>query len=155
METLGELTRRIAQPGSVTWIGLRPARRGPVAAVARAEIGPEGIAGDHGASGKRAVTLVQAEHLAVIGQFLGRPPVDPADLRRNIAVAGLNLLALRHREVRLGGAVLRITGPCAPCSRMQEAFGPGGYAAVRGHGGVTAAVVQPGPVALGDPVVPI
>lgn len=155
MERLAELIARVAQPGRVDWIGLRPARRAEMVAVAAAEITEAGLAGDHGRPGKRAVTLVQAEHLAAIGGFLGRDPVPLAALRRNLAVSGVNLAALRGRRVRIGGALLEITGPCAPCSRMEEAFGPGGYAAVRGHGGMTARVIAPGRVARGDPVLPV
>jgi MOSC domain-containing protein YiiM len=54
----------------------------------------------------------------------------------------------------VGGAVLRITGICAPCSRMEEVLGFGGYTAVRGHGGRCAEVVTPGRVAIGDAVAP-
>jgi len=139
----------------VVWVGLRPGRRAPLLPVERCLAEARGLEGDHGASDKRAVTLVQEEHLAAIGSFLGRGPVAPEDLRRNILVAGINLLSLRDREVRIGNAVLHVTGPCAPCSRMEEALGPGGYGAVRGHGGVTARVVSAGIVALGDEVTPL
>lgn len=155
-ETLARLTARYAQAGRVTWIGLRPARREPVAPVPSAEIALTGLAGDRRARpGKRAVTLIQAEHLAVIAALCGLETVAAETLRRNLAVAGINLLGLRNRDFRIGGAVLRGTGLCAPCSRMEEALGPGGYAAVRGHGGITAEVVAPGPVALGAPVAPV
>jgi len=155
VEDLKALVRRTAQPGRVVWIGLRPGRRAPLLQVERCIVGARGLEGDHGASDKRAVTLLQEEHLAAIGSFLGRGQVAPEDLRRNILVAGINLLSLRDREVRLGKAVLHVTGPCAPCSRMEEALGQGGYAAVRGHGGVTARVVSGGLVVLGDPVMPV
>ncbi|MGF1500879.1 MAG: MOSC domain-containing protein [Paracoccaceae bacterium] len=91
----------------------------------------------------------------MIAALARRPAAQFADLRRNIAVAELNLLALRGRQLRLGGAVLEITGPCAPCTRMEETLGPGGYSALRGHGGMTAAVIEPGAIALGDPVTPL
>ena len=153
---LRALIDRVAGPGRVMWIGLRPERRAAVEAVATAEIAAGGLAGDHRARpGKRAVTLIQWEHLAVIAALAHRDAADPALLRRNIAVAGINLLGLRGRRFRVGGAVLMGSGLCAPCSRMEEALGPGGYAAVRGHGGITAEVVEPGPIALGDPVEPV
>ena len=90
----------------------------------------------------------------MIAALLGHDSVPPELLRRNVAVAGLNLAALRGRRVALGGATVEITGPCTPCSRMEEALGEGGYNAVRGHGGWYAAVVEPGPVAVGDGVRP-
>ena len=155
MEQLSDLMARYAQPGRVAWIGLRGARREDLRVVDRVWIGPDGPEGDHGAGGKRAVTLVQGEHLAVIGAMLGRSPVEPGDLRRNLVIEGINLAALKGRQVQIGGALLEITGICAPCSRMEEAFGPGGYSAVRGHGGWCAAVVRPGEVRLGDLVEPV
>ncbi|MEO0818855.1 MAG: MOSC domain-containing protein [Pseudomonadota bacterium] len=149
------LIARHAHPGRVEWIGLRPARRAPLIAVETAEIRAEGLDGDHRTRpGKRAVTLIQAEHLPVIAALAAVEDLTPALLRRNIVVSGLNLLGLRNRRFRIGGAVLSGSGLCAPCSRMEEALGHGGYAAVRGHGGITAEVLDPGPLALGDTVLP-
>lgn len=142
------------RPGRVAWIGLRPARRAPMRAVATAPIDPAaGLVGDRWqgrASTARQVTLLQAEHLPVIARFLGRDQVAPDLLRRNILVEGLNLLALKGRRFRIGTAVLEGTGECHPCSRMEEVLGPGGYNAVRGHGGITARVLEGGAVTLGD-----
>ena len=152
METLGDMIARVAQPGRVAWLGLRPERRAAMEVAPALQIGPDGIAGDHGRAGKRAVTLIQSEHLPAIAAYLGRASVPPDLLRRNIAVAGINLAALKGRVLRIGGARLKLTVICAPCSRMEETFGPGGYSAVRGHGGWCAEVVAPGRVALGDRV---
>jgi MOSC domain-containing protein YiiM len=152
---LREMMARHAQGGRVAWIGVRPARRGGMVAVEAVEVGFAGVEGDHGRAGRRAVTLLQGEHLAAVGAFLGRVPVAPEVLRRNIVVEGLNLAGLNGWTVAVGGAVLRITGICAPCSRMEEALGPGGYNAVRGHGGWCAEVVTPGRIAVGDGVEPV
>ena len=142
--------------GEVRWIGVRPARREPVVARDACEIRAEGPAGDRrDRPGKRAVTLIQWEHLPVIAALAGRDALDPALLRRNIAVAGINVLALRKSAFRLGTAVLHGSGICAPCSRMEEILGPGGFNAVRGHGGITAEVIEPGHVALGDALIPL
>ena len=147
-----ELLRRHHAPGRVDWIGLRPLRLAEPVAVDVCGIGAGGLEGDHARPGKRAVTLIQAEHLPVIAALCGLPEVAPEVLRRNLVVSGINLSALRGAEVRVGGVVLRITGPCAPCSRMERALGPGGHSAMRGHGGWCAEVLVPGQVALGDAV---
>ncbi len=151
---LAEMIARNAQPGRIVWIGLRPERRAGMVAMPEAQIAPDGLSGDHGRPGKRAVTLLQAEHLPAIAAYLGQGAVPPDILRRNIVVSGLNLAGFRGRPLRLGDAVLRPSVPCAPCSRMEEALGHGGYAAVRGHGGWCAEVLVPGRVALGDAVCP-
>ena len=96
------------------------------------------------------MTLVAAEHLAAIAAYLGLESVAPERLRRNLVVSGLNLLALKGRRFRLGDAVLEHSGECHPCSRMEDEFGPGGYNAVRGHGGITARVLEGGDIRLGD-----
>jgi len=152
--SLAELLATLPQTGRVTWIGVRPARRADMSPVDAVEaIAGQGLAGDHYAhDGKRQVTLIQAEHLAAVAAFVGRPVLDPALLRRNIVVSGLNLLALKGRRFRTGGALFEATGPCEPCSRMEEALGPGGYNAMRGHGGITARVVAGGHIRVGDAV---
>lgn len=99
------------------------------------------------------MTLIQAEHLPVIATLSNRTDVDPALLRRNLVVSGINLLGLRKTRFRVGTALLQGTGPCAPCSRMEEALGAGGYTAMRRHGGITASVLEPGHVKVGDPVI--
>jgi MOSC domain-containing protein YiiM len=155
-DSLASLVNGWARTGAVVWLGVRPARRVAMEAVDAAEIGPAGLAGDHRTEpGKRAVTLLQAEHLPVIAALAALGSVDPALLRRNVVVAGINLLGLRARRFRLGTAVLEGTGPCAPCSRMEEALGRGGYAAVRGHGGICAQVIASGRAARGDALTPL
>lgn len=102
--------------------------------------------------GERQVTLYQHEHLAVIASLLGRAEVEPAAMRRNLAVAGINLLALRARRFQIGSVVFQGTGYCAPCRRLEETLGSGGFNASRGHGGITARVLSGGWLNLGDEV---
>ena len=76
-------------------------------------------------------------------------------LRRNLVIAGINLLALKKQQFRIGKAVFMATGLCHPCSRMETVLGPGGYNAMRGHGGITAQVISNGVIRINDKVVPL
>lgn len=155
METIAELISRHAKDGTVEWLGIRPARRADLKALTAVEITENGLTGDHRSTpGKRCVSLIQAEHLQVIASLLNRDSIDPGLLRRNIVVSGINLLGLRNRTFSIGPVVLEGMGLCAPCSRMEETLGHGGYSAVRGHGGIVASVVTLGKVTLGDAVTP-
>lgn len=146
---------RYANAGRVEWIGVRPARRADITAPQSALLQEDGLAGDHATSGKRALTMIQAEHLPVIAALAGLELVLPEVLRRNLVVSGLNLLAFRKSKLRVGTATIEVMGPCPPCSRMEEALGHGGYTAMRGHGGVYASVITPGAIEVGDLVQPI
>ncbi len=153
MQNIKDLFDVFPRPGRVEWLGIRPERCEPVEVVEAIEVsGKKGILGDHysGQSGNRHVTLIQAEHLPVVAALTGRDVLDPALLRRNMVVSGLNLLALKDHQIQIGDAILEITGQCHPCSKMETALGPGGYNAMRGHGGMTAKVVQNGLIRVGD-----
>ena len=100
----------------------------------------------------RQVTLIQHEHLPLIATFARSGPIDPVGLRCNLVVSGINLLTLKKVQLRVGAALIEIVGPCAPCSRMEEVIGPGGYAAMRGHGGMTARILESGAIRVGDVV---
>ncbi|HEY6642122.1 MOSC domain-containing protein [Povalibacter sp.] len=154
--TLTELLATLPQVGTVRWIGVRPARRvAPIvvdSVEARTGMGLTGDRFSGRPESKRQVTLIQAEHLDVIGRLLHRDAIDPALLRRNIVVSGINLLALNGAVFQVGNAVFEGTGGCHPCSRMEEALGAGGYNAMRGHGGLTARVLESGVIRIGDEV---
>ncbi len=153
---IGRLLAGPMRPGRLEWIGLRPARGAAVQARNSATlIAVHGIEGDRyhtERNGPRQVTLVAAEDLAAIAAFLGMREIAPELLRRNLMTSGINLLALKDRRFRVGTALLEGSGECAPCSLMEQALGPGGYNAMRGHGGITARVIESGDIAVGDVV---
>ena len=150
---LARLMATLPRAGKVEWIGLRPARDEAMIATGTVEaIAGAGLVGDRykGGSGKRGVTLIQAEHLPAIAALAQRPDLRPALLRRNVVVSGIPLVALKQRRFRIGTAVFEGTEECDPCSRMEDALGPGGYNAMRGHGGLCARIVEGGTFGLGD-----
>jgi MOSC domain-containing protein YiiM len=106
---LGVLMAQLPRAGRLQWIGLRAARDLPMREVEAADVVPiTGLVGDRylGGSGKRAVTLIQAEHLPAIAALSGHAQVEPALLRRNLVVSGIPLIALRERRFRIGEVVV-------------------------------------------------
>lgn len=155
---LGQLMATLPRAGRVEWIGLRPKRDVPMQEVGQAQAQAGiGLVGDRYASGsgKRGITLIQAEHLPVIAALAGLDAVRPKTLRRNVVVSGIPLAALKGRRFRIGEVLLEGTDDCDPCSRMEAALGPGGYNAMRGHGGLCARIIEGGALRLGDAVVAV
>ena len=156
--TIARLLRTLPQVGRLEWIGRRPARRQPLEPLTEAELRTDAhLVGDHAhprPGGKRQITLLQHEYLPAVAAMLGLPaPLDPGRLRRNLVMSGLNLLALKDRRLQIGpDVIMSVSGECHPCSRMEEELGPGGYNAMRGHGGLTARIEVGGWLRLGDEV---
>ena len=146
---------RDLSPGTLTWIGLRSERRGQVTPVERARaVAAKGLEGDHRMEktpgSARQVTLISEEFMQQIAHFTGLGTLDPALLRRNLVVNGINLNVLRHQRFQIGEAVFEATALCHPCSRMEAALGKGGVAAMIGHGGLCARILSTGYIAVGD-----
>ncbi len=154
--SLRELRSRFARAGRLGFIGLRPARGAPMSLPGEVEARQGfGLVGDRSAQragGERQVTLFQLEHLPVLASMLGASHVAPDQLRRNLGVSGINLVALKDQRFFVGEVELVGTGPCAPCRRLEQTLGPGGFNVSRGHGGITARIVSGGMLRLGDAV---
>lgn len=154
--TLAALLAAPVRPGRLMWIGLRPARGAPMQAVQQVRaVAAQGLEGDRyrtSSNGKRQVTLIQTEDLEAIASYLGREQVLAGEVRRNLLTRGVNLLALKGKRFRVGEALLEYSGECHPCSKMEALFGTGGYNAMRGHGGITARILEGGLIGLGDAI---
>lgn len=149
------LSRQFPQTGRLQWIGLRPAKNETMKSVAQAfACSQDGLIGDRysGKSGKRQVSLIQYEHLAVIAALSGKT-LTAECLRRNLVISKINLMALKNHYFQIGEAVLYGTGACHPCSKMERVLGNGGYNAMRGHGGITATVIESGNIYVGNDVI--
>jgi len=151
-----EFFGNFVQSGEVLWIGIRTEAHKPVAVLEETQAQIGGLLNDRynkgNSEGKRQVTLIQHEHLQAVASFLGRENIDPAMVRRNIVVRGINLNAFPGQHIIIGEAILEMTGYCHPCRQMEEHLGKGGYNAMRGHGGITCRVLKPGKIKLGDSV---
>lgn len=169
MQTLNlrQLTQHFSHHGRLDAIYLRPDRGQPclqqdqVQAIAKLGLQGDRISLRQSSApngSKRQVTLLQAEHLPVIAALTGHSQVDPALLRRNLVISGINLLATKSLfkdqplHLLIGDVVLEVSGPCEPCSKMEQVLGKGGYNAMRGHGGITARIIRGGLLRIGDSV---
>ena len=113
----------------------------------RRAIPGEGLEGcAHANPPKREVLFVSVEHLESVG-------VEPGVVRENLTVEGTDVEQWPiGQRVKVGDeAIFEITMVCDPCERM-EAIREGLRAELQGRRGMLARVLEPGEVAVGDPV---
>jgi MOSC domain-containing protein YiiM len=137
------------RPGSLVAIhlcvGERVAMRHVETVEAEADLG---LAGDrHAEAGSdRQVLLIEHEILDGLG-------LAPGAVRENLTTRGVDYNGIAAgARIQVGSVILETTGPCRPCSRMDE-IRPGLKAELRGRRGTLCRVVQGGVLASGDPVV--
>ncbi|WP_019530584.1 MOSC domain-containing protein [Dasania marina] len=158
MKAQQRLFARYAQhlpPGTLRWIGLRPKHRAAMLSVANCLALKElGLEGDHRSSktpgSGRQVTLISKEFIQQIAQHRQLSHLDPAMLRRNLVIEGININALRHQQFTIGEVLFEATALCHPCSRMEQALGKGGVAAMLGYGGLCCKILSSGTIKVGD-----
>ena len=153
-----EKLRREVAPGKLEWIGLRTERRGEIQVVGHAQaIVGSGLEGDHRClktpGSARQVSIISREYIHQIQHQLGMDFIDPALLRRNLVISGMNMNLLRFQRLQIGEAIFETSALCDPCSRMDENLGKGGAAAMFGYGGLCAKIIQGGLISVGDRVV--
>ncbi len=130
------------------------------------EVGPHGVVGDYHAGphqrhprldpsrpNLRQVTVVAQELLDWVADTLG-VCLRPGDLGENVLVEGLgDLTAVASGDLLVfeGGAVLVVTGPNAPCHKVNR-YHPALREYLKGRRGLTARVYRPGRIGAGDAV---
>jgi len=139
-----ELSR---EHGSIHAIHLSDHTRQPMQSRDRATAVPDaGLAGcRHSKPGNdRAVLLVEGETLDTLS-------LAPAEIKENITTHGIDLRSLAPgSQLQLGETVvLEVTGPCAPCRRMDE-IRHGLQAELQGRRGMNSRVVVGGHIQTGD-----
>lgn len=78
--------------------------------------------------------------------------LQPGMLRENVTITGMVLDDLADgTRLRIGEAILEITGDCEPCDQM-DALRPGLRQAIRGRRGKLARVARSGAMHVGDSV---
>ncbi len=153
----------LSMPGGLLDIYLAPAAGAPVRRVDHAEaLAGRGLAGDRYAAGEgsfsrwpgkgRDVTLVAAEALAAAEAEFGVALAD-GQHRRNLVVEGVPLDDLRGVPFSIGAVRFEGVRLCAPCKYLVRVTGQEGiFEALVRRGGLRAAVVSSGTLAVGDAV---
>jgi MOSC domain-containing protein YiiM len=101
----------------------------------------------HGRPGsKRQVSLMDIETLEKLG-------VLPGVIKENITTRGIDFQALEQgQQLRVGGALLEISEPCKPCSRMDD-IRQGLQEELRGQRGWLCRVLEGGKISRGDRII--
>lgn len=146
--------------GQLIGIAIRPGRKAPMDSREAAAITMGGgLEGDHaGKDPDRLVTVLSAEGWAHALAAL-TPPLEadenlPWTVRRaNLLTEGAILPRAAGGVIRIGTALLEVTGQTWPCARMEEAR-PGLLKALAKdwRGGVTCKVLEAGTAQLSDAV---
>jgi len=148
-----KVMRSSAEPAAVESIHVAAASRLPMRAVNRVSAEADrGLVGDryHGAR-FRQVTVQATGELAAAARD-ARLDIDPGRTRRNITISAAAVpRAVGHRW-RIGDVELEVARDAAPCRRMEEAFGEGARASLRGRAGVGCRVLTSGTIRVGDTV---
>lgn len=98
---------------------------------------------------KGQVTFFAWETFLAIKERFDLPQLAPSAFRRNVLVAGIDLLSLVDRRFALGGVEFEGTGEARPCHWMNSAVAPGAEDWLMGRGGLRAKVLTDGELCTG------
>ncbi|HEX5280944.1 MAG TPA: MOSC domain-containing protein [Micropepsaceae bacterium] len=144
-------------------IFIAPTAAAPMQSLKTAMVTTHGLAGDRYALRKdlssgqrhelRDVTLISLDDIQESNSTL-EVPFTPAEIRRNIVIAGkISLLDFVGRELTIGTVRLRGIEEAAPCRRPERlAKKPGFRKAFEHRAGIRAKVLQTGQISVGDEV---
>ncbi|MGH2657924.1 MAG: MOSC domain-containing protein [Actinomycetota bacterium] len=126
------------------------ARLAPVESFTATALGLEGDRHSGREEGKRQILLAEAGDLRDLG-------LEPGALREQVTLDLPGLMSLGEgTRLRVGEAVLELTGVCEPCTHIGEHIGAEDPEALRrrlvGRRGMLARVVGEGPIRREDPV---
>jgi MOSC domain-containing protein YiiM len=97
------------------------------------------------------VTLIEEENIAKYVADTGRA-FSAADARRNLVTRGVSLNELVGREFSIGAVRLKGISLCEPCNYLAKQTHPEILRGLLHKGGLRAAILVNGPIAVGDPI---
>ena len=99
----------------------------------------------------RQVTVQAAGELEAAAVRTGRP-IEPGRTRRNITISADSVPRTPGHRWSIGAVELEVSRDAAPCTLMEELFGPGAQENLKGRAGVACRVIVGGEIAVGDTV---
>ena len=146
----------MAQKGQLLGIAVRQVRHGPMNQVDTVQITTEsGVGNDaRGAPGRRQVTVISQHGWTAACSELGLDRLSWTTRRANLLIEGIELKGKIGYDLRIGNAVLTISGETKPCQVMNQAQ-TGLMTALKPEwrGGVTCRVTKSGEASVGCEVV--
>ena len=132
--------------GKVLKLGLIEKSRSPVIYSNDLNLEKGGIRGD------RCFNKRNRELLLLDSEIIEEFDLEIGELRENIVLQGVDVQSMKKdEELHIGETIIKVTGPCAPCQRMEE-IRPGLRKDLEGKRGVLAIVASEGKLSVGDPV---
>ena len=134
-------------PGEILHLFIKRGHGLPMQEVASVEaVAGQGLEGDASfGHPRRQVLLVDQSNL---DEFR----LEPGQTRENIVVTGLSLVEIpAGTRLRVGRALLEVTGDCTPCGQM-DSIRPGLRNAIRGRRGLLARVLEGGRISVKDAI---
>ena len=102
----------------------------------------------------RELTLIATEALEAL-ETEHCIHLSPAESRRNVATRGIDLNRLEGRRFRVGEVECEGIELCEPCRNLVRLTEPGVLRRLVHRGGLRAAILSEGEIAVGDEIVPI
>jgi MOSC domain-containing protein YiiM len=124
-----------------------PEKKGKPLEIETVQAGRGGFDGDFHArvANRRQILMLSND---VLAEFR----LQPGALRENMVVDGIDVMQLAaDQKLRVGDAVLEVTGPCEPCTQMDR-LRNGLRSALEGKRGMFVRVLTPGMIRVGDAV---
>ena len=100
---------------------------------------------ENGAEPGRALTLVEAENVEVVG-------LQPGATRRQVTVRGVDLNALVGKRFRVGEVECYGVELCEPCTHLESMTRPGIIKELVHRAGINADILTDGTISVGDEV---
>ncbi len=97
------------------------------------------------------ITFFAGEVYDEIRRVLNQPDRSAGVFRRNVLTRGVDLNTFIGREFEVQGVRFAGTRECSPCYWMDQAFGPGAEAWLKGRGGLRARILSSGRLKVDAP----